>query len=596
MKKRSEIENKYKIDTTSLFKDNNEFELALKEIENDINKISKFAGKLMDKDNLYEVLSLDENLVRRLYRLYTYAHINNDVELSINLYNEYVSKVLFFYNKYSSLSSYIVPELLENEYSVIEEKIKKDLRLKDYELSLKKIFRLKEHTLNKQEEFIISKLTTPYEAIENAYSKLKDVDLKFEKINVNGKRQELNPILYYALQENPDRKIRKDSFKKFYKGYESIINTNAELISGNVKKNNAISEVRKFNSALERALITNEIDPKVYDTLLNSINKNIYIIHKQWDVYFKALNISDPHIYDVGCPVISDYEKIYTYEEACKLILDSISVMGDEYKRIFKRAMDERWIDVFPNENKRSGGYCTNCYETHPYVVINFDGRIHEVSTITHELGHAMQYYYASKYNNFSNSDYSIFVAEVASQVNEILLNLYIINNSKDINEIKTIYANLIKQFKGSVVRQSMFAEFEKTIHESDQKGIPLSVDYLNKTYLKLNKKYYGKHIKVDKQIMYEWSRIPHFYYNFYVYQYATGYIAALKIATDLYNKKENSLENYIKFLKLGSTLDPVESLKVAGVDLTKEESFDAAFKMFDRQLDEFQKLTDKEV
>ena len=596
MKKRSEIENKYKIDTTSLFKDNNEFELALKEIEKDINKISKFVGKLMDKDNLYEVLSLDENLVRRLYRLYTYAHINNDVELSINLYNEYVSKVLFFYNKYSSLSSYIVPELLENEYSVIEEKIKKDIRLKDYELSLKKIFRLKEHTLNKQEEFIISKLTTPYDAIENAYSKLKDVDLKFEKINVNGKRQELNPILYYALQENPDRKIRKDSFKKFYKGYESIINTNAELISGNVKKNNAISEVRKFNSALERALITNEIDPKVYDTLLNSINKNIYIIHKQWDVYFKALNISDPHIYDVGCPVISDYEKIYTYEEACKLILDSISVMGDEYKRIFKKAMDERWIDVFPNENKRSGGYCTNCYETHPYVVINFDGRIHEVSTITHELGHAMQYYYASKYNNFSNSDYSIFVAEVASQVNEILLNLHIINNSKDINEIKTIYANLIKQFKGSVVRQSMFAEFEKTIHESDQKGIPLSVDYLNKTYLKLNKKYYGKHIKVDKQIMYEWSRIPHFYYNFYVYQYATGYIAALKIATDLYNKKENSLENYIKFLKLGSTLDPVESLKVAGVDLTKEESFDAAFKMFDRQLDEFQKLTDKEV
>lgn len=596
MKKRSEIEEKYKIDTTSLFKNNSEFEKALKEVEKDINKISKYSGKLIDKDNLYEALSLDENLTRRLYRLYTYAHLNNDVDLSVNLYNEYVSKVLFIFNKYSSLASYIVPELLENEYSVIEGKIKNDNRLKDYEISLKNIFRLKEHTLNKNEELIISKLTTPYDAIESAYSKLKDVDLKFGKIKVNGKTEKLDPILYYALQENPDRKLRKDSFKKFYKAYESIINTNAELISGNVKKNNAISEVRKFKSALERSLINNDVDPKVYDALLNSINKNIDIIHKQWEIYFKALNISDPHIYDTGCPVVDNYEKKYSYEEACKLILDSITVMGEEYKKIYKKAIDERWIDVFPNENKRSGGYCTNCYETHPYVVINFDGRINEVSTITHELGHAMQYYYASKYNNFSNSDYTIFVAEVASQVNEILLNLHIINNSKDKNEIKTIYANLIKQFKSSVVRQSMFAEFEKIIHEKDQKGIPLSVDYLNKTYYKLNKKYYGKNIKVDKQIMYEWSRIPHFYYNFYVYQYATGYIAALKLATDLYNKKENALENYIKFLKLGSTVDPVESLKIAGVDLTKEETFDAAFKMFDDQLNEFKKLTDKEV
>ena len=596
MKKRVEIDEKYKIDTTSLFKDDNEFLKSLNELENNINKISDYNGKLMDDNNLYEALLLDEKLSRTLLRLYTYAHLNNDVDLSVNIYNEFVSKVLFLYNKYASLASYIVPELLENDYKAIENKINQDSRLKEYELSLKNIFRLKSHTLNKHEEYIISKLAAPYDAIENAYSKLTDVDLKFGKININGKKEELNPILYYSLQENPDRKLRKDSFKKFYKGYESIVNTNAELITGNVKKNNALSEVRKFNSALERALITNDVDPKVYNTLLKSITKNINIIHKQWDVYFKVLNISDPHIYDVGCPVVKGYEKKYTYEDACNVILDSITVMGDEYKNIFKKAMDERWIDVYPNENKRSGGYCTNCYETHPYVVINFDGRINEVSTITHELGHAMQYYYASKYNNFSNSDYSIFVAEVASQVNEILLNLHIINNSKDKNEIKTMYANLIKQFKSSVVRQTMFAEFEKLIHEADQKGTPLSVDYLNRTYYKLNKKYYGKNIKVDKAIMYEWSRIPHFYYNFYVYQYATGYIAALKIATDLYNKKEKALENYIKFLKLGSTLDPVSSLKVAGVDLTKEESFDDAFKAFDKQLDEFEKLTDKEV
>jgi len=596
MKQRNEIDEKYKIDTSELFKDNNEFEKELGLVEKEISNISKYSGKIMNDDNLYEMLSLDEKLTRRIMRLYTYAHLNNDFDLSENIYNEYVSKVLFIYNKYSSLASFIVPELLENDYKIIENKILHDSRLKEYELSLKNIFRLKEHTLSKDEEYIISKLVTPYDNFENAFSKLTDVDLKFGKIKVDGKNVELNPILYYSLQESSNRSIRRTSFKKFYKGYESIINTNSELITGNVKKNNALAEVRKFKSALERSLINNDIDPKVYEALLNSINKNINIIHKQWEVFFEAIKISDPHIYDIGCPVVSGYEKKYTFEEGKELVLKALKVMGDDYLNIIKKAFDERWIDVYPTLNKRSGGYCTNCYETHPYVFLNFDGRIHEVSTIIHELGHAMQYYYASKYNNYPNSDYSIFVAEVASQVNEILLNLYIINNSKDANEIKTIYANLIKQFKGSVVRQSMFAEFEKTIHEADQKGTPLSVDYLNSIYYKLNKKYYGKNIKVDKEIKYEWSRIPHFYYNFYVYQYATGYIAALKIATDIYNKKEGSLEKYLKFLKLGSTLSPVESLKVAGVDLTKEESFDAAFVEFDRQLEDFKKIIKKEV
>lgn len=596
MKQRNEIDEKYKIDTSELFKDNNEFEKELGLVEEEISNISKYSGKIMNDDNLYEMLSLDEKLTRRIMRLYTYAHLNNDFDLSENIYNEYVSKVLFIYNKYSSLASFIVPELLENDYKIIENKILHDSRLKEYELYLKNIFRLKEHTLSKDEEYIISKLVTPYDNFENAFSKLTDVDLKFGKIKVDGKNVELNPILYYSLQESSNRSIRRTSFKKFYKGYESIINTNSELITGNVKKNNALAEVRKFKSALERSLINNDIDPKVYEALLNSINKNINIIHKQWEVFFEAIKISDPHIYDIGCPVVSGYEKKYTFEEGKELVLKALKVMGDDYLNIIKKAFDERWIDVYPTLNKRSGGYCTNCYETHPYVFLNFDGRIHEVSTIIHELGHAMQYYYASKYNNYPNSDYSIFVAEVASQVNEILLNLYIINNSKDANEIKTIYANLIKQFKGSVVRQSMFAEFEKTIHEADQKGTPLSVDYLNSVYYKLNKKYYGKNIKVDKEIKYEWSRIPHFYYNFYVYQYATGYIAALKIATDIYNKKEGSLEKYLKFLKLGSTLSPVESLKVAGVDLTKEESFDAAFVEFDRQLEDFKKIIKKEV
>ena len=269
--------------------------------------------------------------------------------------------------------------------------------------------------------------------------------------------------------------------------------------------------------------------------------------------------------------------------------------MGSEYTDTIKKAFNERWIDVYPNKNKRSGAYCTHCYDTHPYVVTDYDNKFYDVSTIIHELGHAMQYYYSNKNNTYYDAQYTIFVAEVASQVNEILLNLHIINNTKDKNEKLTIYNNLIKQFKASVVRQTMFAEFEKIIHEADANGLALSVDYLNDTYYNLNKKYYGNNIVIDDEIKYGWSRIPHFYYNFYVYQYATGYIAALKIATDIYNKKEKALDKYLEFLKLGCTKDPVESLKVAGVDLTKESTFDDAFKEFDRELDEFLELIEQE-
>ena len=591
MKNRSEISDEYKIDTSSLFKNNKEFEIELEKLNNDIKEISKYDGILMKENNLYKAFSLDESLSRRLMRLYTYAHLNNDFDLSVNIYNEYVSKVLSLYHEYSSLVSYMVPEILENEYEEILNKLKEYPDAKKYETSLKEIFRTKSHTLNKNEEFIVSKLVSPYESIEGAYSKLTDVDLKFGDITYDGKKEEFTKVLYYSLSEHKNRNVRKKAFKKLYDGYKGIINTNAELINGNVNKHNALASIRKYKSALEASVDSDNVDPKVYDTLLKSIDKNMSVVHKQWNVFKKALKVDKLHLYDLYAPIIKDFDKKYSYEEAKELILKSLNVMGSDYINIIKKAFDERWIDVYPNKNKRSGAYCTHCYETHPYVVTDFDNRLYDVSTIIHELGHAMQYYYSDKNNTYYDAEYTIFVAEVASQVNEILLNLYIINNTEDKSEKLTVYNNLIKQFKASVVRQTMFAEFEKIIHEAQDKGIALSVDYLNNTYYELNKKYFGKKVVIDDEIKYEWSRIPHFYYNFYVYQYATGYIAALKIATDIYNKKDKALENYLEFLKLGCTKDPVESLKIAGVDLKNEKTFDDAFKEFDRELDEFMKM-----
>ena len=594
MKTRDEIEAKYKIDTTTLFENDQAFENELNSVTKAINEISKYANKLIEDNNLFECYELDERLSRRIMRLYTYAHLNNDFDLSVSKYNEYIARVIKVFEDYNSLGSYIVPELLENDYSVIEELYKKHPELKKYEIVLKDVYRCKDHTLSKSEEYLISKLCTPYGSFENAFSKLTDVDLKFGNITIDGKKEEFNEVLYYSLSENKDRNIRKKAFKKLYEGYKSIINTNAELIAGNIKKDNAVADVRKYNSALENSVLYNNIDPKVYDMLLKSIENNMDIIHKQWDVFKKVLNLKDLHLYDISAPLVENYEKKYSLEDAKELVLSSLSVMGENYVNIIKQGFDERWIDIYPNKNKRGGAYCTACYETHPYVLTNFDERLRDVSTIIHELGHAMQYFFCNKYNEYCNSGYSIFVAEVASQVNEILLNLYIINNSKDKNEVIQTYGNLLKQFKGSVVRQSMFAEFEKIIHEAEASGIALSVDYLNNTYYELNKKYYGDGVIVDEEIKYEWSRIPHFYYNFYVYQYATGYIAALKLATDLYNKKDGALERYLEFLRLGSTKDPVESLKIAGVDLTKESTFNEAFKEFDRELDEFIRLKTK--
>ena len=591
MKARTEIDEKYKIDTKSLFESNEVFEKELDSVIRLINEITQFNNKLFEGNNLYKCFELDEQISRRLMRLYKYAHINNDVDLSVNIYNEYVGRVIKVFQDYNTLCSFIIPELLEKDYKVIEELYSKYPELKKFEVSLKEIFRNKEHTLSKSEQYILTKLCAPYGSFEKAFSKLTDVDLKFGDINVNGKKEELTDVLYYSLMESKDRRLRKKAYKQFYKGYKSIVNTNAELLAGNIKKDNVVADVRKYNNALENSLLFNNIDPKVYDTLLKSIEKNIKTIHKQWDVFKKVLKLKELHLYDISAPLVENYEKKYTLEDAKDLILSSLDVLGEEYLNVIKKAFDDRWIDVYPNKNKRSGAYCTHCYETHPYVVTNFNNRFYDVSTIIHELGHAMQYYYSAKNNTFFNADYTIFVAEVASQVNEILLNMHVINTSKNKDQVVYTYGNLLKQFKSSVVRQTMFAEFEKIIHEAEASGASLSVDYLSNTYYDLNKKYYGDTVVVDDEIRYEWSRIPHFYYNFYVYQYATGYIAALKIATDLYNKKDGALEKYLEFLKLGCTVDPVTSLKIAGVDLTKESTFDDAFKEFERELNEFLKL-----
>lgn len=593
MKTRVEIDKKYKIDLKDLFKNDEEFLKEVDHLNKKIEEFEKFQGHLLDDDKtLLEFLKLDDEISAKLEVCYVYAHLNNDFDLGEKRSNEFFGKAVKLYNKYSTNISYVIPELLQNDYKIIEKFINENKDLKQYERMLKNIFKEKSHFLSKEEERVLSVINDSFRTPENAYSKLLDADLTFESIkDENGKKVELTSSNWAKYLESKNRNVRKNAFKKFYKSYINIRNTTTELLASEVKNNNNMAKLRKYDSALSASLESNDVNPQIYNSLINHIHNNLKKTYKYWDLRKKILGVSNLHIYDTYVPMVDANEKEYSFEEAKELVLNALSILGDDYTKVLNEAFDNNWIDVFPTKNKRSGGYCTAVYNSHPYVFLNFDNRYGEVSTVAHELGHAMHSYYSIKNNNYVDYSYSIFVAEVASQVNEIILSDYMIKNSKDKQEKLFVLDELLKRFKASVIRQAMFAEFEKEIHEKEQNGVVLTSEYLNDLYYKLNKLYFGPSVEIDKEIAFEWERIPHFFYNFYVYQYSTGYIAALKIAKDIINKKENALENYLKFLSLGCTMDPVSELKVAGVDLTKDEVYNEAFEEFEKEIEEFEKI-----
>lgn len=597
MKKRDEIEEKYKINTGELFENENAFSEEVKTVDKKIKEIKKYEGHLLqDAKTLYETLELSEALEKKVERIFVYAHLINDFDLAEEKGNEYYGTAFKLYQELSVFTSYITPELLESDYSTIEKYIQENVNLKKYENVLKEIYRNKKHILGKKEETLINTLSELINAPEDVYGKLVDVDLKFENVkDENGELVELNEVSHKILMESKNREVRKNTFKTFYRGYKSVINTTSELLASCVKKNNRIAKIRDYEDAMTASLEASNVNKKVYEALLEALEENLNIIHRQWHIRKKVLHLEELHLYDTTVSLVANYEKKYSYEEASDLIKKALEILGSDYSNVLSQAFENRWIDVFPNENKRSGAYCTCCYETHPYVVTNFNERYGDVATLAHELGHAIHYYYAAKNNQYCDYNYTIFVAEVASQVNEALLAMHILKNSDNKKEKLFVLDELIKHFKSSVVRQTMFAEFESKIHEYEQNGKVLTTNTLCDLYYNLNKKYYGEEIVVDEEIRYEWSRVPHFYYNFYVYQYSTGYIAALKIATDIFNKKEHALENYMNFLGLGSTKDPVESLKVAGVDLTDKQTFKEAFQEFNREMDELETLLESE-
>ncbi len=590
---RKDFKEDLKWNVKDLYHSLDDYEKDYHYIQEHLKDYAKYQGHILDSENiLYEVLSFDYKMSEMLERVYVYAHINNDSDTTDVKYQAMFGKAYKLYEEYNEATSFLVPEILKGSWELIEKYINKNSKLQEHERVLKNIFRMKKYVLSDKEEKILSSLSTTFSTPDNVYSYLTDADMKFGTIKDQfGKKHELNERTYHEFIESNDRVMRKQAFTKLLSTYGDFKNAYASLLASEVNNNNKVAQIRGYNSARSASLYGNEIPVSIYDNLILTVKKNIVPLSKFWKIKKEALGVSKLHLYDTYTALTNMSTKKYTEKEAEELLYQALSVLGDGYIRDLKKAFGERWIDFCPNDGKRNGAYCTACYSVHPYVLLSYNGTLENVSTLAHELGHAMHYYYAIKNQSYQDYGYSIFVAEVASQVNQILLSKYLLQHTDDIDEKKYLLDDLIRDFKATIYRQTMFADFEKTIHEADQNGEVLTHEYLCNTYYRLNKEYMGKNVVVDEVVKYEWERIPHFYMNFYVYQYATAYAAAIKIAMDILDGKEDARDNYLAFLKLGCTKNPIDSLKVAGVDMTKEETLNDAFMYFNGLVNELEEL-----
>ena len=590
---RNTIDEKYKWDLTQIFKSTEEFEECYKKAETLIEAFKKYENIMGENaKKFYETINTYYEISRILDKLYTYTSLLSDTDTSNNTYQSLKIKVSNLLDKWSKASFFVTPTILKKDDKEIEKYYIEEPKLKDYEIILKREFRYKEHTLSDVEEKLLSNLTKMFNNNYQTYELLKDSDLTFGTILDEAQKEVVLTESNYSIYiESKDRRVRKDTFKTLYQTYKQFINSFASTLSGNINENITIAKIKKYNSTIEWCLYHDELDETIYNNLINTVSNNMNILYKYYSLKKEILNLDELHLYDIYTPLIKNFEKKYPYEEAKETVLKALSILGEDYISTLAKGLENNWVDVYPSPSKRTGGYSGGSYDTAPYILLNYQEKYDDMSTLAHEAGHSMHSYYTRKNNLYQYGDYSIFVAEVASTTNEILLAKYLLKTSNNKEEKLFILDKLMNLFKATIYRQTMFAEFEQAIYKDAENDIPLTADYLSEKYYTLNQKYFGSDVVIEKEIQYEWARIPHFYYNFYVYKYATGLSAACHIANDILSGKENAVENYKSFLKCGSKKNPIDSLKLAGVDLTKKEVVESAINMFNDTIDEFKKL-----
>lgn len=593
LQKRSEVpvESTWKLE--DIFTTDEAWQEELKKLQNDIPEIEKYQGKLSESaDTLYNLLKLQDELSGRLGRLYTYAHMRYDEDTTNAFYQGLNAQAEMVLTTASSAMSYIVPEILAMEEGKVESYLSEKEELQVYKKVLEDITNKRPHVLSEKEEILLAEASEALSTGSQTFSMLNNADLTFPAIkNEEGKEVDVTHGRYSIFMESKDRRVREDAFKAMYETYGKFQNTFASTLSGNIKSDNFIAKVRNYDSARQAALDNNHIPEEVYDNLVSAVNERLPLLHRYIELRKKVLGVDELHMYDLYTPLVTDVDMKVSYEKAKDYVLKGLEPLGNEYKEILEEAFTNRWIDVEENKGKRSGAYSSGSYGTNPYILMNWQDNINNTFTLAHELGHSVHSYYTRKSQPFRYGNYSIFVAEVASTTNEALLNDYLLENLEDEREKLYILNHFLEGFRGTVFRQTMFAEFEHEIHVRAQNGEALTAERLTEIYYDLNKKYYGPSVVSDEEIGLEWARIPHFYYNYYVYQYATGYSAATSLAKQILDEGEPAVERYINYLKAGSSDYPIEVLKKAGVDMNSKQPILDALDVFEEKLNEMEKL-----
>lgn len=589
MKTRNQINDNFKWDLSPLCSSDEDFYKGLEKVNGYIKKFKNFENKLNNKETILKFFKLDEEFDDLIEPLYMYVHLKHDEILSDRKRNEMSEKISHILSELSVETSFVTTELHELPDEIIDD-ILQDKRFKDYDRMFENIKKEKIHMLSKEEEKLLAGMSF-LGGFSSNMRNLSDVDITFEKVkDSKGKTLELNHSNYSVYLRSKDRELRKNTMTVLNGTYGKFINTLANNYINEVKQNCYFAKVRKYKSALDEALQDEEVSKKVYDTLIQSVNKNLDVLFDYFKLKKKILGLDNFYIYDCMAEIDKNKGKKYSYDQAIEIIMEAVAPLGSEYVNLIKQAKDNRWIDVYPNKDKRSGAYESGIYGYHPYVLTNFEGDLDSVFTLAHELGHAMHTHFSNNNQPRTKASYTIFLAEIASTTNEILLINYFLKRSNSKNEKLYLLNKLFDEVKGTIFRQTMFAEFEEHVHSSYEKAEALTKDGLCEYYYNLNKKYFGS-VKLIKEIQYEWARIPHFFTAFYVYKYATGMICAITFVNKILEKGEEAVRDYYKFLTAGASDTPNNILKKANCNLEDEKTFDECFAYLKNLIKEWNKL-----
>ena len=577
-----------------IFENEDKWEEELKKIGEVAEKIASFEGKLANNSKtLLEAFKNIEEFELLADRVYGYAHKRVDQDTANTGYQGMSQRALSALMAAEEKTAFVNPEIIDIADDTLESFYKETPELEKFRRVIKEIRRLKPHMLDAKTEALLASAGEVLGAPQKAFGMLHNADLKFPAVkDSKGEETQLSDGRFVPTQMSQDRTLRQNSFEAYYNKYKELKNTWAAMYDGEVKGRIFAAKARKYNSSFEAAVDHNDVSPKVCDALFESIHDNMDKMHRYVSLRKKLLGVDELHMYDVYVAMLPDFEMKVTYDEAKEISLKALAPLGEDYLAVVKEAYENRWIDVVENEGKRSGAYSSGVYGVHPYMLLNYNDTLNDVFTLVHEMGHSMHSWYSSNAQGILDAHYKIFVAEVASTTNEVLLYHYLKDNAKSKEEKAFIINHFLDSFKGTMFRQTMFEEFERKTCEMAEEGIPLTAESLYDVYYNLNKEYFGEDIISDELIGWEWCRIPHFYYNFYVYQYATSFAASVAIADRILKEGAPAVEQYKKFLSSGCTQDPVSLLKIAGVDLTTKAPIDAALKVFGEAIDEMVEIT----